>query len=169
MNKEFFKKVLADTLKEVEQTLGVKGLEYVRNDDAMHNFNVGSNMTSKTREEVLAGFRLKHEISALDIRNDIANGILPTKEKVDEKYNDIINYWILEKASILDKIDKEWYKTHKIQLGELRKEINDRDNTLFNSKSNSPKGQLDKNHILFYCKSNFRCSSQCFQCKQLNL
>lgn len=106
MKKSFFKKVLNDTLESTKQVLGVKAMEYVRDDNAMHNFDTGAKMTGQCREKVLYGFALKHHISLQDIRNDIEKGVLPTKEMVDEKFGDVINYTILEKASILERIEK---------------------------------------------------------------
>lgn len=110
MKKEFFKKVLQETLETISETLGVKAMEYVRNNDAMHNFNTGAKMTGQIREKVLAGFALKHQISIADIRNDIEKGKLPSKEVIDEKFGDAINYLILEKASILDRIEQQEIK-----------------------------------------------------------
>lgn len=106
MTRKFFKNVLKQTLKNTHKTLGVKAMEYVRNDNAMHNFDVGAKMTGQIREKVLHGFALKHHISIADIRNDIEEGKLPTIDLVNEKFGDAINYLILEKASILDKIEK---------------------------------------------------------------
>lgn len=106
MTKEFFKTVLESTIDSVKETLGVKAMEYARNDNAMHNFDVGARITGRTREQVLYGFALKHHISIQDIRDDIEVGKLPTKEKVEEKYNDAINYLILEKASVLERIER---------------------------------------------------------------
>lgn len=104
MTKEFFKEVLSETLKSTEETLGIKAMEYVRDNNAMHNFDVGARMTGETREKVLYGFALKHHISIADIRNDLQKGILPTEDMVNEKFGDAINYLILEKASIIEKI-----------------------------------------------------------------
>lgn len=97
-------KMIEDVLSHIESSLAIKGKEYVRNDDRLHNFNVAAKKKDITREQAIDGMRLKHEISIDDMRNDIANGILPTKEMVDEKFGDIINYYILEKMSILHRI-----------------------------------------------------------------
>lgn len=105
MTKQFFAKVLESTLQSIQQSLGVKALEYIRNDNAMHNFDVGAKITGLSRERVIYGFALKHEISISDMRDDIDKGILPTKEMVEEKFGDAINYKILEKASILQRIE----------------------------------------------------------------
>lgn len=107
MNKDFFKKVLNDTLHSTREILGVKAMEYVRNDNAMRNFDVGARITGQSREKVLYGFALKHHISINDIRNDIEAGKLPSEATVNEKFGDAINYLILEKASILDKIEQK--------------------------------------------------------------
>lgn len=107
MKKQFFKEVLDQTLSSIKQTLGVKAMEYIRNDNAMHNFDVGARITGQTREKVLYGFALKHQISIDDIRNDLDQGKLPTIETVNEKFGDAINYLILEKASILHKISNQ--------------------------------------------------------------
>ena len=105
MKPEFFKKVLEETLQSTQHVMGVKAMEYVRNNNAMHNFDVGARKTGVIREKVLYGFALKHHISIDDMRNDIEKGILPTKEAVNEKFGDAINYLILEKASVLDRIE----------------------------------------------------------------
>ena len=97
-------KVIQDTLKEIETLLVTKGKEYRRNNDPYHNFNEGAKITNQIPEKVLYGFLLKHLISAADIRNDIENGILPTSEKVNEKWNDILVYFLIEKAMILNRI-----------------------------------------------------------------
>ncbi len=107
MKKEFFKDVLDQTIQNIKQTLGIKAMEYVRNDNAMHNFDVGARITGQTREKVLYGFALKHHISIDDIRNDLDKGKLPTIDMVNEKFGDAINYLILEKASILHKINQQ--------------------------------------------------------------
>lgn len=105
MNRDFFKRVLQDTIQETEHTLGIKAMEYVRNDNIMHNFDIGSRMTGEIREKVIHSFALKHHISISDIRNDIESGNLPSKELINEKFGDAINYLILEKASILHKLE----------------------------------------------------------------
>lgn len=104
MEIDFFKKVLDETLENTKETLGVKAMEYVRNDNAMHNFDVGARITGQSREKVIYGFALKHHISINDIRNDLEEGQITTEDIVNEKFGDAINYLILEKASILHKI-----------------------------------------------------------------
>src|SRR5690606_36379083 len=96
--------VVLTTLDKCKNTLVVKAKEYRRNNNPMHNFDVGASITGKTREQVLDGFMLKHYISYRDMINDIEEGRLPAEAYIDEKCGDIINYMILLKASIVDKI-----------------------------------------------------------------
>jgi hypothetical protein len=107
LSNELADKMLEKRLELIKQSLLVKAKEYVRNDDRIWNFNQAAIKSGKTREEALAGFRLKHEVSIDDIRNDIKGGNLPTKEVVQEKYGDVINYYILEEMSILHRIENE--------------------------------------------------------------
>jgi hypothetical protein len=102
----------------ISETLVKKGREYCRNDDAMHNFNEASEYSGKTREEIIENYRLKHIISTKDIINDLNNSeFIPSKKIVDEKYIDIINYYILEYMSIINKINNlNEIKQNKIKL-----------------------------------------------------
>lgn len=98
--------IFENIIDRTKHTLGVKAKEYVRNDDRMHNFNVGATKSNTIRERVIESFRLKHEISRDDLINDLEKGIIPTIEYVSEKYGDIINYFILEEMSITAKINE---------------------------------------------------------------
>ena len=73
----------------------------------MHNFEVAARISASTREKALFGMALKHHVSIADMRNDIEKGIYPTREQINEKFGDAINYLILEKASMLDTINHE--------------------------------------------------------------
>ena len=103
-----FDEVVKQVTTSIEEVLTIKAKEYRRNDNAMHNFDIGVARSNgkKTREEVIYGMAEKHNISICDIREDIKNGKLPSLETIDEKFIDAINYLILEKASIIDKIEQ---------------------------------------------------------------
>ena len=94
------------TLQKIQQLLLVKGVEYRRNSDPFHNFNVGSQISGEIPEKVLQGFLLKHLVSYQDMLNDIEQNKLPKIELVEEKMNDIILYYIIQKAQILNRIKK---------------------------------------------------------------
>jgi hypothetical protein len=104
MTEKEFDLLIYDTLDQIQKILIVKGKEYRRNNNPFHNFERGSSITGKTREEIISFFKLKHDISVQDIINDLKVNKLPTIEAVDEKFNDILIYTLLQKASIIDKI-----------------------------------------------------------------
>jgi hypothetical protein len=99
---EQFEATIANTLHELQELLLIKGKEYRRNDNPYHNFEEGATLTGRSREEVLQGFLLKHLISVNDMRNDSKRGLHANKEKINEKYNDILIYFMLEKAMLLE-------------------------------------------------------------------
>lgn len=99
MKNEEFEKLLENRLESIRYVLGVKAKEYVREGNRLHNFDRGSKISGKTREEVLwNGFALKHLVSVFDLIDDVTKGNIPSKELVDEKIGDLINYLILLEA-----------------------------------------------------------------------
>lgn len=105
MKIEDFDQIVDEVIETIRTSLKEKAKEYMRNNDPLHNFNVGARKKNCIREYVIEGFALKHEISIEDMINDIDKGIIPTKQMVDEKFKDSINYRILTKASIIDRIN----------------------------------------------------------------
>ena len=102
-----FEDVVTDTLKQCQDTMLIKGREYRRNNNPFHNFDKGVEISGQIREEVIWGFALKHFISIQDIRSDLREGKLPSEELLNEKYGDMINYLLIEKASIAARIKGE--------------------------------------------------------------
>ena len=92
----------------IKTVLSIKAKEYRRNNNPLEFFDHGVIKTNNrlSREEVIYGFALKHTLSIDDIRNDIKDGNLPSRDLLDEKFGDAINYLILEKMSIIDKIER---------------------------------------------------------------
>lgn len=97
-----FEAIIANTIHELQELLLIKGKEYRRDNNPYHNFEMGAIIEQKTREEILQGFLLKHLISVKDMRNDLKQGILPSEDKVNEKYNDILIYFMIEKAMMIE-------------------------------------------------------------------
>lgn len=100
-----FDEYFNDIMKRTKDKLLIKGAEYCRNGDRMHNFNSASLKKQEIREKVLDGMRLKHEVSIDDMRNDISIGLLPSIATVEEKLGDRLIYDILEEISIRHRID----------------------------------------------------------------
>ncbi len=107
MTTEDFNILVENRCRLIQQVLAKKAVEYAANDNRLHNFDVGVQLSGQSRENVIRGMMLKHEISVLDIIDNLKDGIIPTVEMVDEKLGDWINYLILLEASIKDKIKKE--------------------------------------------------------------
>jgi hypothetical protein len=108
MDSNYFDEVLENRLRAIRLSLLIKGKEYRRNNDPLHNFNRGAKLSGQSREKVLWGFALKHHVSFLDMLDDMDNGKFPKEETVNEKIGDLINYLILCEASIKDKIKEEY-------------------------------------------------------------
>ena len=101
-----FERIVDETLQQIRETLIVKGKEYRRNNNPFHNFEVGSRKKSISRERVLDGMLLKHEISIEDMTNDLDQGKLPSESSVNEKFGDNLIYLLLKKAMFIDRILK---------------------------------------------------------------
>ena len=107
MRTEDFEKVFSKRIEKLQQLISTKSKEYVRNGDRLHNFNVGANITNSSRERALDGMLLKHYISYRDMLDDIDKGKIPTPEYVDEKIGDIITYFCLQEAAMLQTIKED--------------------------------------------------------------
>jgi hypothetical protein len=114
MDSNQFDEVLESRLRAIKEVLVLKGKEYRRNEDPLHNFNRGASLSGQIREKVLWGFALKHYISFMDILDDIEKGNMPSKAIVEEKIGDLCCYLILAEASIKDRISKNVVKNREI-------------------------------------------------------
>lgn len=104
-----FNVLVKDQVAHITKTLASKGEEYAPGqDDAMHNFNVAMAIEQTlqkrevSREDVIWGMAKKHFVSIMDMVADCR--LDPNKitiEAVNEKFGDLINYFILMKASML--------------------------------------------------------------------
>ena len=103
-----FQEIVASMLNHCNNTLVVKAKEYSRNNDSLHNFNQGvkSSTTGESREEIIWGMARKHWLSIIDIREDVKKDKLPAQELLSEKFGDMINYLLIEYASITEKIEE---------------------------------------------------------------
>lgn len=105
MNNENFESYVLAIFDRLKETLLIKGAEYSRNNDRLHNFNVGAKITNESRERVLDGMLLKHYISYRDMLDDLDKGVLPSKKYVEEKFGDILIYFMLQEISFKERID----------------------------------------------------------------
>lgn len=84
----------------IKSTLLKKAKEYARNGDRLHNFNKGSKLYEKPREQVIYDFMQKHLISFDDMMRDLNSGDIKSIFMWEEKLGDIINYLVLLEASL---------------------------------------------------------------------
>ena len=122
MNEKEFNDILNSRLEKVKNVLAIKAKEYVRNEDRLHNFNVGARLENKHPTAVLHGMMLKHYISYLDILKDIQEGKEVKRELIDEKIGDLINYLILQECVFISSI-KAREKLYSIVADRLEHEI----------------------------------------------
>ena len=92
-----------ERLEKIKETLAVKGLEYHRNNNPFHNFEVGAAMENINPYRILHNMFLKHYISYKDMLNDLDNEDYLKDEYIEEKLGDMINYLIIQELLI-----KEW-------------------------------------------------------------
>jgi len=103
-NFEFFNGVVQDRLVLIENVLLAKGKEYTRGNDRFSNFKTSGRRQGISPERALNSMRDKHEVSLLDIINDLDIGNLPSEALLEEKIGDSINYLILLEGLIKERL-----------------------------------------------------------------
>ena len=87
-----------ETIERLKTLLLIKGKEYRRNKDPYHNFNEGAKLMNVPPMMVLNFFRLKHAISIADLQKDFEQGKEVSKAQINEKYDAILVYTLIELA-----------------------------------------------------------------------
>lgn len=110
MDTEKFIKYLDQRLETTVRVLSSKRKEYVYTDNPMQNFEdaVGISIV-RTREGVAYSYLVKHIQSAVGIIQYLEeNGSVPHDAAlVREKFGDIINYFIIIEAMLLERLEQE--------------------------------------------------------------
>lgn len=102
MTNELYKDIIEKQIEKCKELLISKGIEYHKDKDPLHNFNVGGAIIGKTPKEALAGYMMKHTISIYDM---ITSGEKYPIEKWEEKITDHINYLLILKACIIEELN----------------------------------------------------------------
>ena len=101
MTADVFNELVEKRLTICKVTLSRKKEEYSREEDRLHNFKVAASFEGVTPEMALRGMLTKHVVSLYDIVDDIEFlRKLPSKEMLNEKITDWINYALLLEALI---------------------------------------------------------------------
>jgi hypothetical protein len=102
MNQETFDAILERRIEKIRSVLASKAKEYAKG-DRLHNFKRAAKFTGDSPAKMCASFMMKHMVSIMDIVDDVKEiGPLPSREMVDEKIGDAINYLILLEALLIE-------------------------------------------------------------------
>lgn len=107
MKEEDFREYVDNRLKDCLDTLFTKSKEYSDGKDKHHNFKRAAKMRCQTPEQALQGMKTKHDVSLLDIIDDIDDGRFPDDDVLKEKIIDSINYLLLLESLILEHKEKK--------------------------------------------------------------
>ena len=102
MTHKKFTEILKEIIEEIKTKDLLKKEEYTRNDDRFHNFRMGAFLLDTTIPEYIITLRSKHEISILDMVNDMRQNRFYPLNVWKEKITDSILYLILLYAYISD-------------------------------------------------------------------
>lgn len=98
---ETFGKMVERRIDECKRTLIAKGAEYSRNGDRLWNFRNAGRKRNQHPITALQGMMSKHEVSIDDICDQLmSKHEVPSQSQMDEKFNDIHNYYFLLEALI---------------------------------------------------------------------
>jgi hypothetical protein len=93
--------LITDSLNKILKLFNEKNNEYGKTDEAFSVFNRIAEKYKCSPYHALTMLRAKHEISIEEIADNIqSNSLVYSQEKIEEKYNDIIVYYLLEKIMI---------------------------------------------------------------------
>jgi hypothetical protein len=102
MKTERFEMLMYRRRDRIVQILGTKAKEYATGEDRLHNFKVAARMAGVTPEEARMGMDLKHRVCI----EDMVKGRIPlTREMIDEKLGDHINYMVLLEALLIERLE----------------------------------------------------------------
>ena len=89
-----FDEVVKNRIELINKILKKKEKEYSNNIDRFHNFHTAARISNCTPENTLWGMLVKHIVSVMDIITTCEMNIY-SKEYIEEKIGDTINYFIL--------------------------------------------------------------------------
>ena len=96
-----------ERIEKIIEVLQIKAKEYRKNDNPFHNFDRAAAMNDCTPERALMGMLAKHQISVLDLVDDIDRGNIPSRELTEEMIGDHINYLILLEGLIYRRLNED--------------------------------------------------------------
>lgn len=104
-----FHKLVESRFAKLRSTLGVKAEEYATDTDRLHNFKEAGNLKKSIPSDMCLSFAMKHIISIVDIVKNLSDGGVVTKEMIDEKIGDTMNYMLLLEACITEQMQEKGF------------------------------------------------------------
>ena len=101
MSAEDFNKVVDGQCEYIKATLASKAEEYSTGGDRLHNFNQMARVNETTATKEIWHMAGKHLSCILDM---VHGRIEPTEFLINEKFGDMINYLIIQKANLLNEL-----------------------------------------------------------------
>lgn len=95
MDAKKFEKLCKELLDESQNTLFWKSHEYASDSDRLANFRQPSSMMDCSPAEVCLMYQMKHISSIAKMAKESSKGILPTRELLQEKCKDMLNYTLI--------------------------------------------------------------------------
>lgn len=111
MDAQKFEKLCRELLDKSEDTLFRKSKEYATDEDRLANFRQPTSMTGMSTAEVCLMYQMKHICSVTKIAKETSKGILPTKELLQEKCQDMLNYTLIFYTTVCELIEKAQAET----------------------------------------------------------
>ena len=106
MNADKFEKLCRELLDKAEDTLFRKSKEYATDEDRLANFRQPTSMLGISPAEVCLMYQMKHIASISKIAKETSQGALPTKELLQEKCQDVLNYTLIFYTIVSEMIEK---------------------------------------------------------------
>lgn len=113
MNATEFERLCRELLDQAEKTLFNKSQEYASDEDRLANFRQPTTMLGISPAEVCLMYQMKHIASISKIAKESSQGILPTKELLAEKCQDVLNYTLIFYTIMNELIDQAQSKPEK--------------------------------------------------------
>ena len=99
-----FDNVVNQRCEKIVKILTSKAKEYASDTDRLHNFKVAARTLNCTPERALLGMMMKHQVSVMDLIDNIDKGLIPSEPMIEEKLGDFCNYIILLEALFKERL-----------------------------------------------------------------
>lgn len=106
MNADKFEKLCRELLGKAEGPLFQKSKEYATDEDRLANFRQPTSMLGVSPAEVCLMYQMKHIASISKIAKETSQGVLPTKELLQEKCQDVLNYTLIFYTIVSEMIEE---------------------------------------------------------------